>query len=398
MSLLSRLRGPSPGEMVSQVLEREFVEPGTEVSIQPQVDAFWSELRQTGFFSPRSIERVWVAARCIQLNAQQIASMPLRFEGTFQPAWVSSPDPVFYPNGISDAIFSVTRSIYGWGDAFLYITSRYATGFPATWTVLDPAAVRVELVDGRRQYVVNEKEYSDREVVQITRDPGGGLRGTSALRAYASQAWSQIGAGTTAQNIMGGGTVPPVTLMAKRKLTADQARAVQDQWVAARSRYGSGVPAILSSADFEKPEALNINPKDLALLDLAEYDARVLASAFGVPSFLLNLAMTGSLVYQNPEGLREFWWWSELYPMGKRIADALSANMLPAGNSVSFDATLPSSSAAEPGSSMTESATGGASPNVMPLRPAATRESVALDRDVDGKLLPPRHRPAQGGN
>ena len=35
-----------------------------------------------------------------------------------------------------------------------------------------------------------------------------------------------------------------------------------------------GVPAILEFADFEKPEALNINPKDLALLDLAEYDAR----------------------------------------------------------------------------------------------------------------------------
>jgi HK97 family phage portal protein len=352
--------------------ESVFQSEGTEVSIGPQVDQFWSDLRGTGFFSPRLIERVWVAARCIQLNAQQIASMPLRFEGTFQPAWISSPDPVYYPNGISDAIFSMTRSIYGWGDAFLYITSRYATGFPATWTVLDPSVTEVKLVDGRKQYQVNDKIVKREDVVQITRDPSSGsLRGTSALRAYAAQAWSQIGAGTTSQNVQGGGTVPPVTLMAKRKLTADQARAIQDQWVQARSRYGGGVPAILASSDFEKPEALNISPKDLALLELAEYDARILASAFGVPSFLLNLAMTGSLVYQNPEGLREFWWWSELYPMGKRIADALSANMLPAGNSVSFDATLPSSSPSVPGESMTESATAGASPNVTPLRPAA---------------------------
>jgi HK97 family phage portal protein len=371
MGLLRMLRGPSPGEMVGQVLEREFLEPGTEVSIQPQVDQFWSDLRGTGFFSPRLLERVWVASRCIQLNSQQIASMPLRFEGTFQPAWVSSPDPVYFPNGISDAIFAATRSLYGWGDAFLYITSRYATGFPATWTVLDPSVTDVKLVDGRKQFQVNDTIVNPKDVVQITRDPSSGsLRGTSALRAYASQAWSQIGAGTTSQNIQGGGTVPHVTLMSKRKLTADQAQAIQAQWVAARSRYGSGVPAILSSLDFEKPEALNINPKDLALLELAEYDARILASAFGVPSFLLNLAMTGSLVYQNPEGLREFWWWSELYPMGKRIADALSANMLPAGNSVSFDATLPSSSPSVPGSTMTESATVGASPNVTPLRPA----------------------------
>jgi HK97 family phage portal protein len=369
MGWLSRLRGPSPGEMVGQALEREFVVPGTEVSIQPQVDSFWSELRGTGFFSPRLIERVWVAARCIQLNSQQIASMPLRFEGTFEPAWVSSPDPVYYPNGISDAIFSAVRSFYGWGDAFLYITSRYATGFPSNWTVLDPSVVVVELENGRRTYRVNETELRANDVVQVTRDPGGGLRGTSALRAYASQSWSQIGAGTTAQNIMGGGTVPPVTLMSKRKLTAENARAIQDQWVEARSRYGSGVPAILSSADFEKPEALNINPKDLALLDLAEYDARVLASAFGVPAFMINLPMTGSLVYQNPAELRELWWWSELHPTAKRMADAITANMLPRGNSISFEMAIPGVTDQAP--MVSESATVSASPTVTPLRPAA---------------------------
>src|SRR5678816_972007 len=129
-----------------------MTESGTEISIQPQIDQFWSELRQTGFFSPRLIERVWVAARCIQLNAQQIASMPLRYEGPFEPAWVSNPDPVWYPNGLSDAIFAAVRSYYGWGDAFLLVTWRYATGFPGGWTVLDPSNVHVEMEDGRKRY------------------------------------------------------------------------------------------------------------------------------------------------------------------------------------------------------------------------------------------------------
>ena len=84
--------------------------------------------------------------------------------------------------------------------------------------------------------------------------------------------------------------------------------------------------------------------------------------------------MTGALVYQNPAGLREFWWWSELYPMGKRIADAMTAQMLPAGNSVSFDATLPSSHRLR---------VGRARLRVRPLtRPPTLR----------------RWRPAQGGN
>ena len=45
-------------------------------------------------------ERVWVANRCQQLNAQQIASMPLEWhgaDGTLEPAWVSSPDPNVVP-------------------------------------------------------------------------------------------------------------------------------------------------------------------------------------------------------------------------------------------------------------------------------------------------------------
>jgi hypothetical protein len=132
------------------------------------------------------------------------------------------------------------------------------------------------------------------------------------------------------------------------------------------------VPAILSVQDFDEPFVLNINPRDLALLELAEYDARILASAFGVPSFILNLAMSGSLVYQNPAALGEFWWRFELRPLAKRMADALTANMLPRGNAVHFDASdtfSPTIDTTDDGVT-TESATVDASPNVTPLRPA----------------------------
>src|SRR5205085_8965794 len=74
------------------------------------------------------------------------------------------------------------------------------------------------------------------------------------------------------------------------------------------------------------------------LLDLQQYDARAIASAFSVPSFMLNMPLEGGLTYQNPETMFEVWWRSELRPAAGRIQRALSANMLPRGSWVEFDA------------------------------------------------------------
>ena len=51
---------------------------GTTQTIYPQVQSFWAETYGGSglYISPKVAELVWVAARCIQLNAQQIAAMP----------------------------------------------------------------------------------------------------------------------------------------------------------------------------------------------------------------------------------------------------------------------------------------------------------------------------------
>ena len=76
---------------------------------------------------------------------------------------------------------------------------------------------------------------------------------------------------------------------------------------------------------------LSINPADLALLDTQEWNARVLATAYGVPSVILNMALQGGLTYQNPIALMQMWWLTELRTTSKRIMDAFSAQMLPRG-------------------------------------------------------------------
>jgi hypothetical protein len=50
------------------------------------------------------------------------------------------------------------------------------------------------------------------------------------------------------------------------------------------------------------------------------------------------MALQGGLTYQNPAALGEMWWRFELRPTATRIADALSAQMLPRGQWVSFRA------------------------------------------------------------
>ena len=88
-------------------------------------------------------------------------------------------------------------------------------------------------------------------------------------------------------------------------------------------------PAIIPpNLEFEQ---LSFNPSDLSLLETQEWNARVLATAYGVPAVILNMALQGGLTYQNPAALGEMWWRFELRPTATRIANAFSAQMLPRG-------------------------------------------------------------------
>jgi HK97 family phage portal protein len=162
------------------------------------------------------------------------------------------------------------------------------------------------------------------------------MRGTPALQAYASKTWGAVSTIETSRTMVGEARTPNAVLKSTKKLTEEQAYALKTSWLNARASSG-GAPAILPpELDFEQ---LAFSPKDLLLLDSQKFDASVICSAFGVPAFMLNIALEGALVYQNPESLFEYWWRGELRPMAGTIAAALTANMLPRGASVSFDAT-----------------------------------------------------------
>jgi len=354
---VSRLREFFLGPPRDDEVAFRDVEPleGTRMSLwNSQIPNFWSDTFGTSrwYAAPDLADRVWVANRCIQLNAQQIASMPLTFnpgspvepaDGAFAiaaprttrpPAWLSNPDPSWYPNGVSDAVFAIVRSIYGWGYALLYVTSYYADGFPQFWTVLDTSLVTVKIENGRRVYSFGDNLIDASRIIQIDRDPSSLAHGTPALRAYAQQAYSALAAADQSLTVSAGG-MPKFYLKDTKGLKEEQALAIQSQWAERTAARGGLPPVVPPEID---PTELSFNPSDLALLESQEFNARVIASAFGVPAVLLNIPMAGGLTYQNPAALGEMWWRFELRPMSKRIADALSAQALPRGQWVNFEA------------------------------------------------------------
>lgn len=329
MSLLQRILHWGDG-----TLERTN-DNSWSAEFETQIGNYWANLSSvTGASNPRLIDQVWAANRCLQMNASAICTMPLRHYGGREPAWVANPDPNWFPNGIGDAVFSIVWSMYTWGDAFVYVTARYADGFPSAWTVLNPAPITVELRSGRRYYKSSNSDLDADNMVQISRDPRGGLRGTSAIASLSPYTNGLLAAADLGRVMMSTG-VPSAVLKSNRKLTEEQAQSAQAKWITATANR-RGAPAVLDPQwDFE---TLSFSPSDLMLLDVQQFSAQVIAAAFGLPAAFINMPIEGGLNYTTPVLGLEQWWRTELRPAAFRISRALSANMLARGSYVEFDA------------------------------------------------------------
>lgn len=302
-----------------------------------QIPAWWeANITGTAMYGNADLaSRLWIAASCQHKNAQQIASMPIVFSGIDEPAWVSNPDPNMFPNGIGDAMYSIVDQMYGWGFVCLYITAKYANGFPRSWTILESQNVHIDVKSGSRTYKYGEHPLDASLIVQIDRNPGLRAHGTSAIRAFAQLGWGLMAAGNQSMTTSQGG-IPQAVLKSERKLTKEQAEALQTQWMDSTTRRNGAPPILPPELDFE---VLSINPSDLALIETQQWDAMMICNAYGMPSVLQNMALAGGLTYQNPAALGEFWWRFELRNVSTRISNAFSAQMLPRGQSVSLDAS-----------------------------------------------------------
>lgn len=273
---------------------------------------------------------------CLDLNSSVLATMPPYLVGAARSTdagWLINPDPDLYSSW--EEFAKQLFWDYQLGEVFVIVTARYATGYPARFHVVPPWAINIDLVGGRRRYSINENDVTGdllhvRYQSSVADAHGHGPLEVGAARIIADRVLTRY-----ASSFAASGGVPSSILQHPDQLTAQQAADLQAQWVAARtSRIGE--PAVLSGG--VTYQAIQINPKDMALVELSQLTESRIAVLLGVPPFLMGLPSAGdSMTYSNVTSLFDYHWRAGLRPKAQTVMPALSQWALPRGSGVQLN-------------------------------------------------------------
>jgi HK97 family phage portal protein len=273
---------------------------------------------------------------CLDLNASVLATMPpylVDAAPSLDAEWVNNPDPDVYASW--EEFAKQLFWDYQLGEAFVLATARYSTGWPARFHVVPPWAVEVDAGGSQRSYSIGRVDVTQ-DILHI-RYQGSvdDAHGHGPLEAGGAR---QVAAGVLlryASNLAAGGGIPPSVLEHPDELSAEQAAELQAQWVNARLST-IGEPAVLSGGVTWKPT--QINPKDMALVDLMQGAESRIAVLLGVPPFLVGLPSGGdSMTYKNVSSMFDYHWRAGLRPKAQTVMSALSGWLLPRGTRVELN-------------------------------------------------------------
>lgn len=287
--------------------------------------------------------RVSTAMSAVDLNSRELASFPVYgVKGSTPftlPEWRNNPEPELHDSWV-DFMHGAVNSLLLRGECVTYATGRYAppsTGGPgrvARFTTLNPDVVDIELIDGRRVVSLAGEEIPAEDVCVVRYQSWPGrLRGITPIEWLGSSLLTAGALEKYAAGLANRGGIPWAVLRAKGHISADQATDLQSRWVGASWRR-DGAPAVLGG-DFDL-EPLTISPRDMALLELREFDERRIAAAFGVPAYLLNIEQQG-LTYANASQLFAHHWAATLRVLADLLAAAWSPWLLPHGSRLEFN-------------------------------------------------------------
>jgi HK97 family phage portal protein len=304
----------------------------------------WATPSFGGFMGLDAImSRLSIVWACLDLNASITSTMPIYTtngtEVTESPRWVSNPEPELYASW--PEFFKQLFIAYMMGEAVLWAIARDEStadmreprGYPSRFAMLNPAFVNIELIDGRRRFSVGDVDITD-DVLHIRYSSWpGDARGHGPLESAIS---NMIGAAALEQytnDLARRGGIPWAVLTHPGNLRGDQARDLQTGFVQSRV---AGAPAVLSGGI--TLQQLTLSPRDLALIELRNFDEARLAVLLGVPPVLVGISIeAGNLVYQNVSGIYDYHWRSSLKVKTAAIGAALSGWLLPMGQGVEFN-------------------------------------------------------------
>lgn len=270
---------------------------------------------------------------CLDLNASIFASMPpylVNASSTLPSDWLINPDTDQY-TGWSEFAKQAMWD-YQSGEVFVLATAHYANNWPARFHVVSPWNVSVEMQYGTRRYYMGGQDVTD-DLLHVryqsrTDDPHGhGPLEAGRSRLIAARVLTRYGT-----NIAISGGIPNSVIIHPDELTDKQAIALQNQWIQARIST-MGLPAVLSGG--VTFETLQLSPKDMALIDLLQFNEARIAVLLGVPPFLVALPSSGDpLTYSTIAQLFDFHWRSSLKPKSSTFMEALSGWLTPRGTKV----------------------------------------------------------------
>jgi phage portal protein BeeE len=292
-------------------------------------------------FGSRFNELVDVAWTCLDKNASVLSTMPVyRTSGgkiVDPPTWMLNPDPRIYSSWHEFA-----KQLF-WdfqlGEAFVMLVDSFSDGYPKQFRVVPPWAFHVEVVGGERRYRLGDITGPDvtNEVLHIryksTTDGGHGhgpleMAGGRMLTAGLIAKYVREMAST--------GGVPTHTIDAAESLTPDEARQLQDQYMASRMRDSTAPPVFDSGAKLVDHQAMS--PKEMALVEIEQFNESRIAVLLGVPPFLVGLPSGGdSMTYSNVSSLFDFHDRSYLRTAATHVMGALSYWALPRGQAAELN-------------------------------------------------------------
>jgi HK97 family phage portal protein len=297
---------------------------------------------QWGSLGPKFEELVDTAWAALDLNSSVLSAMPVyrtRSGTVLEPtSWMSNPDPSIYTSWHEFA-----KQLF-WdfqlGEAFVLPMARTSdsTGrLPYNFRVIPAPLMKVEMDAGVRRCFLGTLDVTD-DVLHIRyKSRTDSPRGTGPLDSGRNRL---VAAGVLARyatELAEGGGIPKYILETDKFLTPAQAKELLDMWWESRKENlgQPWKPAVAAGGVKAKP--LQLNPQEMALMELAQFNESRIAVLLGVHPFLLGLPSGDSVTYSNATSLFDFHDRRYLKTAAVHVMSALSNWALPHGQSAELN-------------------------------------------------------------
>lgn len=291
-------------------------------------------------FGSKYNELVDIAWNCLDLNSRVLASMPVyRTRGTdvVDPlSWMINPDPLIYSSW-----HEFCKQLF-WdyllGEAFVLSMVRFSDGFPMTFRVIPPWMMNVEMRGGSRVYHLGGITGPDvtEDILHIRyKSTTDGARGVGPLESAGGR---MLTAGVLAKyvrEIVSTGGISDQTLESVAPVTEAEAQDALDLYVTSRAQNGPNVPPFLSGITLKTHQRMS--PKDMAMIEVAQFTEGRIADLLGVPRALVGLPTGDSFTYSNVSSWFDHHDRAMLRPVAVQVMSALSNWALPRGQAAELN-------------------------------------------------------------